>query len=104
MNCVSIHFLVKSMRESLPPIRCVSNKKLAFKDIVWTDNTGQIKLKNGYTVVVRKGKGTATTVGSPYEFELVPVNSIISDDRIGYCTEEDIIQLRYESQALSKLK
>jgi hypothetical protein len=55
-------------------------------------------------VVVRKGKGTATTVGSPYEFELVPVNSIISDDRIGYCTEEDIIQLIYESQALPKIK
>ena len=55
-------------------------------------------------MVVRRGKDTATTVGAEYEFELIPVNSIISDDKIGYCNEEDITQLMYEVQSLPKLK
>lgn len=84
---------------------CVSKRKYSFIDLVFDQsNRASIKLRNGYTVVVRKGKGTATTVGSPYEFELIPQNSIISDDKIGYCTEEDITQLMYESQSLPKVK
>lgn len=84
---------------------CVSKRKYSFTDLVFDQsNRASIKLRNGYTVVVRKGKGTATTVGSPYEFELIPQNSIISDDKIGYCTEEDITQLMYESQSLPKVK
>ena len=79
-------------------------KKKTFKDLVFENNTASLKFKNGYTVVVRTGRGTATTVGSPYEFELVPVNSIVSDDRIGYLTEEEITQLMYEAQSLAKLK
>jgi hypothetical protein len=82
----------------------VSVKKYSFADLVFQSHKAVIKLKNGYTVVVRKGKGTATTVGSPYEFELIPQNSIISDDKIGYCTEEDITQLMYEAQTLPKIK
>lgn len=93
------------MQGFLSRTECVSRKKYSFEDLVFdqSDKAG-IKLRNGYTVVVRKGKGTATTVGAPYEFELVPQNSIISDDRIGYCTEEDITQLMYESQSLPKVK
>ena len=79
-------------------------KKKSFKDLIFEKNQASLKLKNGYTVVVRTGRGTATTVGSPYEFELVPVNSIVSDDRIGYLTEEEITQLMYEAQSLAKLK
>ena len=71
-------------------------KKKAFKDLVFEENKASIKFKNGYTVIVRTGRGTATTVGSPYEFELVPVNPIVSDDKVGYCTEEDVTQLMYE--------
>lgn len=85
---------------------CVSmaTKKKSFIDLKFENNKASVKLKNGYTVVVRTGKGTATTVGSPYEFELIPLNSKICDDRIGYCTEEEITQLMYESQSLSKIK
>lgn len=79
-------------------------KKKSFKDLIFEKNQASLKLKNGYTVVVRTGRGTATTVGSPYEFELVPVNSIVSDDRVGYLTEEEITQLMYEAQSLAKLK
>ena len=85
--------------------KCVKMaKKKSFSDLQFEEGKASLKLKNGYTVVVRTGKGTATTVGSPYEFELVPQNSIISDDRIGYCSEEDITQLLYESQSLPKIK
>lgn len=79
-------------------------KKKSFKDLVFENNQASLKLKNGYTVVVRTGRGTATTVGSPYEFELVPMNSVVCDDKIGYLTDEDITQLMYEVQGLSKLK
>ena len=79
-------------------------KKKGFIDLKFEINKAILKLKNGYTVVVRTGKGTATTVGSPYEFELIPQNSIISDDRIGYCSEEEITQLMYETQSLPKVK
>lgn len=92
------------MLEFLSRTKCVSRKKFSFADLTFNDNQAGIKLKNGYTVVVRKGKGTATTVGSPYEFELIPQNSIISDDRIGYCSEEDITELIHESQLLPKIK
>ena len=80
------------------------SKKKSFKDLVFDGDKASLKLKNGYTVVVRTGKGTATTVGSLYEFELIPSNLTISDDKIGYCTEEDITQLMYESQSLSKIR
>lgn len=79
-------------------------KKKSFKDLIFDKGKASLKFKNGYTVIVRTGKGTATTVGTPYEFELIPVNSIISDDRIGYLTDEDVTQLMYEVQSLSKLK
>ena len=79
-------------------------KKKGFTDLKFENNVATLKLKNGYTVVVRTGKGTATTVGSPYEFELIPLNSKICDDRIGYCTKEEITQLMYEVQCLTKTK
>lgn len=82
----------------------MSKKKKSFNDLVFENNQASLKLKNGYTVVVRTGKGTATTIGSPYEFELIPFNSIICDDIIGYCNEEDITQLLYETQSLPKIK
>lgn len=78
--------------------------KKTFKDLSFKDNQASLKMKNGYTVVVRTGKGTATTVGSPYEFEVIPMNSIISDDIIGYCSEDDITQLLHDVQALPKIK
>ena len=82
----------------------MSKNKKSFADLVFEDNKASLKLKNGYTVVVRTGNGTATTIGSPYEFELIPFNSIVCDDIVGYCNEEDITQLLYESQSLSKIK
>ena len=80
------------------------NKKKSFKDLTFEEGKASLKLKNGYTVVVRTGKGTATTVGTPYEFELIPINSVISDDKIGYLTEEDVTALMYEAQSLSKIR
>ena len=86
--------------------KCVNmtSRNKSFIDLKFENNKATIKLKNGYIVVVRTGKGTATTIGSPYEFELIPLNSKICDDKIGYCTEEEITQLMYESQSLSKIK
>lgn len=85
-------------------VKMATKNKKSFTDLKFENNKATLKLKNGYTVVVRTGHGTATTVGSPYEFELIPQNSIISDDKIGYCTEEEITQLLYESQSLAKIK
>lgn len=82
----------------------MATKKKSFSDLKFENNKATLKLKNGYTVVVRTGKNTATTVGSPYEFELIPLNSKICDDKVGYCTEEEITQLMYESQHLAKIK
>ena len=82
----------------------MSKKKKSFDDLIFENDRASLKLKNGYTVVVRTGKGTATTIGSPYEFELIPFNSIVCDDIVGYCNEEDITQLLYEAQSLSKIK
>jgi hypothetical protein len=82
----------------------MTSRNKSFIDLKFENNKATIKLKNGYIVVVRTGKGTATTIGSPYEFELIPLNSKICDDKIGYCTEEEITQLMYESQSLSKIK
>ena len=79
-------------------------KKKSFKDLSFKDNIATLKTKNGYTVVVRTGKGTATTVGSPYELEIIPTNSLISDDIIGYCSEDDITQLINDVQSLPKIK
>lgn len=82
----------------------MSKKKKSFDDLIFENDRASLKLKNGYTVVIRTGKGTATTIGSPYEFELIPFNSIVCDDIVGYCNEEDITQLLYESQNLAKIK
>ena len=65
----------------------------------FNNKVASLKLDNGYTVVVRKNT-PATTVGAEYEFELVPMNSIISDDKIGYCTKDDITELIRESSSL----
>ena len=54
-------------------------------------------------MVVRTGKGTATTVGAKYEVEMIPINSKVMDDRVGYCTEDDVTELMYEIQSLTKL-
>ena len=77
--------------------------KKSFKDLSWVDDVAEITFKNGYSAKVTRG-GVATTVGAPYLFECIPINSIISDDAIGYCTEDDINQLLHEVQSLTKLK
>lgn len=71
--------------------------KKSFKDLVFNNNVARLELKNGYTVIVRKGKGTATTYGAPYEFELSPFNPLVAEDIVGYCTEDDITTLIHES-------
>ena len=63
----------------------------------------KLKFKNGYTVVVSKGTGTTTTIGSPYQLECVPQNANISDDIIGYLTEDEVTELMYEIQSLKKI-
>lgn len=74
-----------------------------FKDLQWDNNEASITFNNGYRVVVRTGKGTATTVGAKYEVEMIPINSKVMDDRVGYCTEDDVTELMYEIQSLTKL-
>ena len=75
-------------------------KSPTFKDLVFNNGVAKLELKNGYTVIVRTGKGTAHTYGAPYEFELSPFNPIVAEDIIGYCTEEDIDVLINESVKL----
>lgn len=77
--------------------------KKSFKDLHFNNNEASIKFKNGYKVIVRTGQGTATTIGSKYEFEMIPLNSKVADDLVGYCTEEDITELMYEVQSLTKI-
>ena len=72
-------------------------------ECVKTGNESVYEFPNGYKVIVRTGKGTATTVGAPYELELVPLNSVISDDRIGYCTDEEIKDLLNEISRLPRI-
>ena len=78
-------------------------KRKTFKDLQWDNNEASLTFKNGYQVVVRTGKGTATTVGAKYEVEMIPLNSKVMDDRVGYCTEDDVTELMYEIQQLTKL-
>lgn len=78
-------------------------KRKTFKDLQWNNNEASLTFKNGYQVVVRTGKGTATTVGAKYEVEMIPLNSKVMDDRVGYCTEDDVTELMYEIQQLTKL-
>lgn len=89
-------------------IGCVSKKKksfsdLEFKPITEKSSKAELTFKNGYTVVVASGTGTATTVGSPYQLECVPQNATISDDVIGYLTSEEVTELMYEIQNLTKV-
>lgn len=77
--------------------------KKSFKDLLWDGDVAEIHFRNGYSARIVRG-GPATTVGAPYLFECIPINSIISDDAIGYCTEDDITQLLHEVQSLTKLK
>lgn len=78
-------------------------KKKTFEDLQWNNNEASLTFKNGYQVVVRTGKGTVTTVGAKYEVEMIPLNSKVMDDRVGYCTEDDVTELMYEIQQLTKL-
>ena len=34
---------------------------------------------------------------------MIPLNSKVMDDRVGYCTEDDVTELMYEIQQLTKL-
>ena len=78
-------------------------KRKTFEDLQWNNNEASLTFKNGYQVVVRTGKGTATTVGAKYEVEMIPLNLKVMDDRVGYCTEDDVTELMYEIQQLTKL-
>lgn len=77
--------------------------KMEFKDLIWENNIATVSFKNNYTVRIIK-HGPGTTIGAPYTFECIPINSIISDDIIGYCTKNEIIQLLNETERLPKLK
>ena len=79
------------------------SKRKTFKDLQWDNNKASLIFNNGYQVIVRTGKGTATTVGAKYEVEMIPINSKIMDDRVGYCTEDDVTEILYEIQSLNKL-
>ena len=86
------------MQPSRSITECVRTMaKKSFKDLVFNDNVAKLELKNGYTIIVRKGRGTATTYGAPYEFELSPFNPLVAEDVVGYCTEDDITTLIHES-------
>lgn len=74
--------------------------KWSFNDLKFDNNVAKLELKNGYTVIVRKGRGTATTYGAPYEFELNPINPLVAEDIVGYCNEDEITQLINESAQL----
>lgn len=82
--------------------------KKTFANLEFTSNedgssVAKLKFKNGYEVVVSKGTGTATTIGSPYQLECIPQNANISDDVIGYLTEEEVTEIMYEIQSLKKI-
>ena len=85
-------------------IECVNMaSRKSFKDLQWDNNQAVLTFRNGYQVIVRTGKGTATTVGAKYEAEMIPMNSKVMDDRVGYCTEDDITEIMYEIQSLTKI-
>ena len=58
-----------------------------------------LEFNNGYSCIVYKNS-PSTNRELPYEYELIPPNSNISDDNIGYCSKEEIISLLRESQNL----
>lgn len=72
---------------------------LEFKTTIPLQREARVTLKNGYTAVIRTGYRTATTLGAPYEYDNIPRNADISDDVIGYCTKEDIINLINETSS-----
>lgn len=70
------------------------------------ENTEEAKLtlKNGYTVRVLKGKFAAHTYGAPYELSISPIIKEITEDSIGYLSEEDLLKTVSEIESFPKLK
>lgn len=73
------------------------------KDLVNTQEAS-LKLENGYTVKILKGQCATHTYGAPYELFVSPIVKDITDDSVGYLSEEDLIRLINEIENLPKLK
>jgi len=79
---------------------------LRFAPVDWARETDEakVKLKNGYTVKVLRGKGAVHTYGAPYEASITPITRETTEDSIGYLSEEQLIQLINEVASYPKLK
>ena len=74
------------------------NKKV-FSDLTFNNGVAELSFQNGYSVKVETHT-SATTYGAPYEVTCIPTNNRISDEPIGYCTEEEVSQIMKEIQGL----
>lgn len=79
---------------------------LVFHPLKGIENTEEaiVPLKNGYTVKVLKGQYAAHTYGAPYELSLSPIIKEITEDSIGYLSEQDLLKLINEIENYPKLK
>ena len=84
-------------------MRKLEVKNLEFKESEPGLKVARFTFSNGYTAIVRTGKKSVHTYGAPYDIECSPTNQNISDGLIGYCSEEQINEILYEIQHLSKL-
>ncbi len=67
---------------------------LSFRELTPGLFCAKHSFNNGYAVIIRYGKGTATTVGARYEIQIVPSppqgHPYLSDDIVGYSTADDV--------------
>lgn len=64
----------------------------------------RLTLKNGYIVKVLKGFLAAHTYGAPYEITVTPTIKEISEDSVGYLSEQELFKLINEIEHYPKLK
>lgn len=81
-------------------------KDLVFHEISPEYFQAKHTFRNGYTVLIRYGKGTATTIGAPYEVQVIPLppkgHTYLSDDIVGYSTADDCNVMLQEVAHLKK--
>lgn len=63
-----------------------------------------LTLKNGYTVHVLRGQHATHTYGAPYELYISPVIREITENSVGYLSENDLLKLINEIENYPKLR
>lgn len=77
---------------------------LNFEKISDGVETASVKVPNGYTILISRGRNVAHTYGAPYEVTMSPIRNEILEEPIGYLSEKEVKQIINEVSNLPKLK